>query len=127
MSTSPLIRVRSRYFFAAIMLICVLVGYVSYQVVFGREIERESARNRQHLETLSLSISATLQKYNELPLVIAQDRRVRNALAQPNKGAALGEANLYLEQINQILGTETIYAMNEHGLTHGFEQLEQAG
>ena len=117
MNSSPLIRVRSRYIFAAIILICVLVGYVSYRVVFTREIERESARNRQHLETLSLSISATLQKYNELPLVIAQDRRVRNALAQPNKGAALAEANQYLEQINQILGTETIYAMNEHGLT----------
>ena len=117
MSISPLTRVRSRYIFAAIVLVCVLVGYASYRVVFSREIERESARNRQHLETLSLSISATLQKYNELPLVIAQDRRVRNALAQPNKGTVLAEANLYLEQINQILGTETIYAMNEHGLT----------
>lgn len=100
-----------------IVAVCVFIGYVAYQLVFAREIDREADRNRHHLDTLSLSISATLQKYEELPLVIAQDRRVRNALEHANKSAVLDEANRYLERTNQILGTETLYAMNEHGLT----------
>ncbi len=110
-------RFKTYGFFVLIVVVCAVVGYFSYRLVFAREIEQEVERNRQHLETLSLTISATLQKYDELPLVIAQDRRVRDALVQPNRAAVLAEANLYLEQINQILGTETIYAMNEHGLT----------
>ena len=112
-----LLPLRSRYLFAVIVLLCGLMGYGTYRLIFAAEIEREATRNRQHLETLSLTISATLQKYDELPLVIAQDRRIREALEQPNRAAVLAEANRYLEQINQILGTETIYAMNEHGLT----------
>lgn len=110
-------RLKTYYVFGLIVVACVAIGYLSYRLVFVREIERAFDRNRQHLETLSLTISTTLQKYDELPLVIAQDRRIREALAQPNRSAVLAEANRYLEQINQILGTETIYAMNEHGLT----------
>lgn len=109
--------IKSRYLFALIIVVCVLIGYVAYHLVFSREIDREVDRNRQYLETLSLSLNATLQKYEELPLVIAQDRRIRNALEHANKSAVLGEANRYLERINQILGTETVYTMNEHGLT----------
>ena len=114
-STTNLIK--SRYLFALIIAVCVLIGYAVYHLVFSREIDREVDRNRQYLETLSLSLNATLQKYEELPLVIAQDRRIRNALEHANKSAVLGEANRYLERINQILGTETVYTMNEHGLT----------
>ena len=109
--------IKSRYLFALIVVVCVLVGYVAYGLIFAREMDREADRNRQHLESLSFSLSATLQKYEELPLVIAQDRRIRNALEHANKSVVLGEANRYLERINQILGTETIYIMNEHGLT----------
>lgn len=109
--------IKSRYLFALIIAVCVLIGYVVYQFVFSREIDREVDRNRQYLESLSLSLNATLQKYEELPLVIAQDRRIRNALEHANKSVMLGEANRYLERINQILGTETVYTMNEHGLT----------
>ena len=109
--------IKSRYFFALIIVVCVLIGYVTYGLIFAREMDREADRNRQYLESLSFSLSATLQKYEELPLVIAQDRRIRNALEHANKSAMLGEANRYLERINQILGTETIYTMNEHGLT----------
>lgn len=110
-------RIRSRYLFTMIVLLCLIIGYVSYRLVLAREIGREADRNRQHLETLSLSISATLHKYEELPLVIAQDRRIRHALEEPNKSATLAEANRYLEEVNRVLGTETIYVMNEHGLT----------
>ncbi len=110
-------RIKSRYLFTLIIAVCVLLGYVAYHLVFSREIDREADRNRQYLETLSLSVSATLQKYEELPLVIAQDRRISNALEQANKSAVLGAANRYLERINQILGTDTVYTMNEHGLT----------
>src|SRR5574343_1956290 len=109
--------IKSRYVFALIIVVCVLIGYVTYGLIFAREMDREADRNRQYLESLSLSLSATLQKYEELPLVIAQDRRIRNALEHANKSLVLGEANRYLERINQILGTETIYTMNEHGLT----------
>lgn len=108
---------KPRYLFTLIVVICVLIGYVSYRIVFAREIHREAERNRQHLESLSLSISATLQKYDELPLVIAQDPRIRRALDDSGKTAVLADANRYLEQVNRVLDTETIYAMNAHGLT----------
>lgn len=108
---------RSRYVFIALSMLCLLVGYLAYSMTFKREIQNEADRFRENLETLSLSFDATLQKYEELPLVIAQDKRVRSALADPEKNERLNDANRYLETVNQILGTETIYAMNPHGLT----------
>ena len=109
--------IRSRYLFAIIVVTCVLVGYGTYRLVFNSEIDREATRNYENLETLSQTISTTLQKYDELPLVIAQDPRIRDALIQPNRTEVLAAANRYLEQINEILGTETIYAINKDGLT----------
>jgi two-component system C4-dicarboxylate transport sensor histidine kinase DctB len=108
---------RSRYVFVALSMLCLFVGYFAYSMTFKREIQNEADRFRENLETLSLSFDATLQKYEELPLVIAQDKRVRAALADPEKNQLLNDANRYLESVNQILGTETIYAMNAHGLT----------
>jgi len=108
---------RSRYVFIALSMLCLLVGYFAYSMTFKREIQNEADRFRENLETLSLSFDATLQKYEELPLVIAQDKRIRAALADPEKNQLLNDANRYLETVNQILGTETIYAMNAHGLT----------
>jgi two-component system C4-dicarboxylate transport sensor histidine kinase DctB len=108
---------RSRYVFIALSMLCLCVGYFAYSITFKREIQNEADRFRENLETLSLSFDATLQKYEELPLVIAQDKRVRAALADPERNQQLSDANRYLETVNQILGTETIYAMNAHGLT----------
>lgn len=108
---------RSRYLFAAIVVTCLLVASGSYRALFSVGVDTEGAQRLDHLGALSQSLGATLRKYEELPLVVAQDPRIRMALTDSGKNLALNEANRYLETINQILGTETIYAMNEHGLT----------
>ena len=108
---------RSRYLFAAIVVTCLLVASGSYRALFSVGVDTEGAQRLEHLGALSQSLGATLRKYEELPLVVAQDPRIRMALTDSGKNLALNEANRYLETINQILGTETIYAMNEHGLT----------
>lgn len=108
---------RSRYLIGVIVLLCVLIAIAAYRVLFSLELGSEAERRRENLEALSQSFGATLRKYEELPLVVAQDPRVRNAVSHPEKSGALLQANRYLERINLILGTETIYAMNSHGLT----------
>lgn len=108
---------RSRYLIGVIVLLCVLIAIAAYRVLFTLELGSEAERRRESLEALSQSFGATLRKYEELPLVVAQDPRVRNAVSHPEESRALLQANRYLERINLILGTETIYAMNAHGLT----------
>lgn len=113
----PHVARRSRYLFASIVAICLLVASGSYRALFSAGVDAEADQRLEHLAALSQSLGATLRKYEELPLVVAQDPRVRKALTDSGQNLALNEANRYLEKINQILGTETIYAMNEHGLT----------
>ena len=55
---------KSRYLFLGVVVVCVLVGYGTYRLVFTSDIDREASRNRRHLETLSQTISTTLQKYD---------------------------------------------------------------
>jgi two-component system C4-dicarboxylate transport sensor histidine kinase DctB len=110
-------KIKARYAFVGVVVLCILIGYAAYRNIFDKTIEKEAARHRQNLETVSLSINATLSKYEELPLAIAKDARIHAALSHKSQPAQIGAANQYLAEINQILGTDTIYIMNRDGLT----------
>jgi two-component system C4-dicarboxylate transport sensor histidine kinase DctB len=110
-------KIKARYAFVGVVLFCLLIGYAAYRNIFDITIEKEAARHRQNLETVSLSINATLSKYEELPQAIAKDARIHEALIAKSQPAQIAAANQYLAEINQILGTDTIYIMNRDGLT----------
>jgi len=110
-------KIKARYAFVGIVLFCLLIGYAAYRNIFDSTIEKEAARHRQNLETVSLSINATLSKYEELPQAIAKDARIHEALIAKSQPVQIAAANQYLAEINQILGTDTIYIMNRDGLT----------
>ena len=119
-------KIKARYAFTVVVLFCLVMGYVAYRQIFEREIEKETARHRQNLETVSLSINATLSKYEELPLAIAQDSRIHAALHNKATDKVIGQANQYLTEINRILGTDTIYIMNRDGLTLASSNWDQS-
>ena len=119
-------KIKARYAFAAVVLFCVVIGYTAYRQIFDREIDKEAARHRQNLETVSLSINATLSKYEELPLAIAKDSRIQAALAKQAPDKTIEQANQYLAEINRILGTDTIYIINPDGLTLASSNWDQS-
>lgn len=119
-------KIKARYAFAAIVVLCVVIGYAAYRQIFDQKIEKEAARHRQNLETVSLSINATLSKYEELPQAIAKDSRIHAALESLATGKSIEQANYYLAEINRILGTDTIYIMNSDGLTLASSNWDQA-
>jgi len=119
-------KIKARYAFVGVVVLCVLIGYGAYRNIFDKTIEKEAARHRQNLETVSLSINATLSKYEELPLAIAKDARIHAALSQKSQPAQIVAANQYLAEINQILGTDTIYIMNRDGLTLASSNWDQS-
>lgn len=110
-------KIKARYAFTVVVVLCVLIGYAAFRQIFDQTIEKEAARHRQNLETVSLSINATLSKYEELPQAIAKDARIHAALKAKATERTLEQANEYLTEINRILGTDTIYIMNHNGLT----------
>lgn len=110
-------KIKARYAFAVVVVLCIVIGYAAYRHIFDREVDKDAARHRQNLETVSLSINATLSKYEELPLAIAKDARIHAALERQATHNSIGQANQYLTDINRILGTDTIYIMNRDGLT----------
>lgn len=110
-------KIKARYAFTVVVMLCVLIGYAAFRQIFDQTIEKEAARHRQNLETVSLSINATLSKYEELPQAIAKDSRIHAALKRKATDQTLAQANEYLTEINRILGTDTIYIMNHNGLT----------
>lgn len=119
-------KIKARYAFVVVVVLCVVIGYAAYRQIFDREIEKETARHRQNLETVSLSINATLSKYEELPLAIAKDSRIHAALEATATDKTIAQANEYLAEINRILGTDTIYIMNRDGLTLASSNWDQS-
>lgn len=95
------------------VLLLVETGVVSRE----RGIETLQARAATHLDRYVLSLQQKLDRYKDLPRLLSTHSDLTRALL-PDRGVdALQQANRYLEQVNEIMGTTDVYLMNPQGMT----------
>lgn len=80
-------------------------------------IERLRLSGAQRLDGYALSLENLLAKYDFLPGTLELNKDVIALLQQPGDDALRGEVNRYLEQVNRLSKSTTIYIVNLQGVT----------
>lgn len=113
-------RVRQSHRFLLLLsalLVLVLILLQTAQLSQRQALERLQSRAEADLNRYALSVQQKLDRYKDLPRLLATHSSFRVALAQPDNRNIIQKTNLYLEQVNHILGASDVYLMNAQGIT----------
>lgn len=101
--------------FAIILFLMVMmeVAYLSRQQGL-EELQQSAVAN---MGRYVLSVQQKLDRYKDLPQVMASHSRLREALAHPDDPARIDQANRYLEQVTEVVGASDSYLMGADGIT----------
>lgn len=104
----------------AVILLLLLFLFLMAQVsVLVRQQAMQDVRLRSaaDMNRYTLSLQQTLDRYKDLPQLLASHSELLNALLHQGDADARMRANLYLEKVNTIIGTTDAYLMNAAGDT----------
>lgn len=103
----------------ALALVCVFV-LLLIQVA---GLSRQQAMDNLQQKTLAdmnrymLNLQQTLDRYKDLPRLLSTHSELINTLLYGTSHDAKMRANLYLEQVNNVIGASDTYLMNAEGVT----------
>ncbi len=80
-------------------------------------IEKLIKNNQQQLEQFIGHIQAQLNRFQDIPQLIAKNQQLIERLKQPNEITQQHQVNQFLADVNQIIGASDTYLMNINGLT----------
>ena len=102
----------------AALAACSLIALTlaTYWYVKGRQLERLHGALASRAELYAATIGGALDKYEFLPLAIAQSDEVASLLEQASP-QRVARANAYLEDINRRAGAFAVYVLDVHGTT----------
>jgi len=72
-----------------------------------------------------LSVQQKLDRYKDLPRLLATHSHFMDVLAQPENPQVVQHANLYLEQVTRIVGASDAYLMDAQGVTQAASNWNQ--
>jgi len=88
-------------------------GHLTYRKGLQKLADEGSAQLELHITYLS----GLLEKYESLPELLANDKRLVNYLMNPGGRERIDALNKYLETINNISDASDTYLMDQEGLT----------
>ncbi|UTW10966.1 ATP-binding protein [Marinobacterium rhizophilum] len=104
----------------AVILLLLLFLFLMAQVsvlVRQQALEDVKLRSAADMNRYILSLQQKLDRYKDLPQLLASHSELLNALLHENDADARMRANLYLERVNSTIGTTDAYLMNAAGET----------
>jgi len=105
----------------ALVALTVLAAVAIYLASFDLFKRAESARASARLTLYDSSLSAALDQYTHLPIILAQDAPVQRGISGQN----LDELNIRLKGFAASAGVDAIYLMNREGLTIAASNFDQ--
>lgn len=96
---------------------CLLVGWLVYRAFLAVYLDGERHLAAQRLDTLALSLDATLSRHESLPGLMALDKSLASLLAKPGDAALAAAANAYLESAQQGAAVAATYLIDAGGVT----------
>ncbi|WP_421868523.1 ATP-binding protein [Motiliproteus sp.] len=109
-----------KYRLMAVILLLVTFALILWQVAsLTRQVELDNLRRSldQNLSRYTLSLKNELEKYQNLPALLATDRSFKNVLYNPDNRVLVGTLNRYLSEVRTITGASDIYLMAPSGQT----------
>ena len=101
----------------AAFALCLLLGWLAYRSLFAYQIGQERRQAALRLDTLALSLDASLARYESLPGLLALDPSLSALLRAPGETARQAAANAYLEAAQQNAQISAAFLIDAHGLT----------
>jgi two-component system C4-dicarboxylate transport sensor histidine kinase DctB len=101
----------------ALLLVCLALAAVAYRYAEEAAIERLRLSGAQRLDTYAASLEHLLSKYDFLPGTFELNKDVIALLRRPGDAAVRTEVNTYLERVNRLAGSTSIYIVNLKGVT----------
>jgi two-component system, NtrC family, C4-dicarboxylate transport sensor histidine kinase DctB len=101
----------------ALLLGCVALAGAAYRYAEDVAIGRLRLSGAQRLDTYAASLEHLLSKYDFLPGTFELNKDVIALLQQPGDAALRTEVNVYLERVNRLARSTSIYIVNLRGVT----------
>jgi two-component system C4-dicarboxylate transport sensor histidine kinase DctB len=101
----------------AIVVCCLLVGWMAWREALTRQLEQLGEQARHRAEFYRFNLESLLSRNASLPRVIALEDRLKNLLRAPGDAAARNEANDYLLKVGESADINSTYVMDAAGLT----------
>lgn len=96
----------------ALAMVC---GRLVYQWSFESAIQEMRGNAHHRLDLYAASLEREIDKYANFPYVMGFDADVMEMLSHPDETALRQRANLYLERLNQRIGTLAVYVLDKSG------------
>jgi two-component system C4-dicarboxylate transport sensor histidine kinase DctB len=100
-----------------LLLVCAALAAVAYRYAEDAAIDRLRLSGAQRLDTYAAGLEHLLSKYDFLPGTFELNRDVIALLRQPGDEALRRDVNIYLERVNRLAGSTSIYIVNLKGVT----------
>ena len=109
---------RWRHAFLLLLPACWLALVLfTYYWSFQASLERLRKDSAQQLDFYAASLSSTLERYEHLPEVLAQESRLTEVLMQPDSPERQAAANRYLSVVARSAHIGTAFLLDSRGLT----------
>ncbi|WP_370052193.1 ATP-binding protein [Neptunomonas sp.] len=95
------------------MLLLIQVSVLSQR----NGIDELQQRTQADMNRYALSLQQTLDRYKDLPRLLSTHSELINTLLYDKSSDSRMRANLYLEQVNSVIGASDTYLMNIEGVT----------
>ncbi|WP_277251948.1 cache domain-containing protein, partial [Neptunomonas phycophila] len=95
------------------MLLLIQVSMLSQR----NGIDELQQRTQADMNRYALSLQQTLDRYKDLPRLLSTHSELINTLLYDKSSDSRMRANLYLEQVNSVIGASDTYLMNSEGVT----------
>ena len=95
------------------LIVMMQVAYLSRQQAL-EDLQHQAVAN---MGRYVLSVQQKLDRYKDLPQVMASHSRLREALVHPGDSSRIDLANRYLEQVTAVVGASDSYLMGADGVT----------
>ena len=100
-----------------LLAVCVALAGVVYRYAEDAAIERLRLSGAQRLDTYAGSLEHLLSKYDFLPGTFELNKDIVALLSRPGDEELRTEVNTYLERVNRLARSTTIYIVNLQGVT----------
>ena len=104
---------------------CLALATLAWRWAENAAIERVRLAGAQRLEGYALSLENLLAKYDFLPGTLELNKDVIALLQKPGDDALRAEVNDYLERVNRLSKSTTIYIVNLQGVTQASSNWRQ--
>ena len=102
---------------ALLLLAFVALAGVAYRYAEEAAIDRLRQSGARRLDTYTASLENLLSKYDFLPGTFELNNDVIAMLRHPGDEALRTQVNVYLERVNRLAGSTSIYIVNLQGVT----------